>query len=590
MVLEERNNHSWQTRHFYILALICQTIGVNSVHTLPNKAVTNGATGYIIGCIVIFIILGIPLHYMECIVSQFTTRDCIGVWKIRPFLSHIGYFQMLWQVLLIINNHILASLLLHYLLISFENPIPYYICGHWATNDCNILLYNYTVNEDCIKSKESPSYCNSLPSTFPEYQYWRNYILGKEKYLHIAWRCSLASALIATMLFLSCFQGKKSVRWFIATFTIYPMIGYFLILVVSMQQKGLVRMYEDALDANFNIFSRQMQFSDIINQVLLALNIGVGISFNLASSTSFRSPCYLNSVITVIACSVFSVLATCVTAMMACPYAYEYNIRPTLLSKYKLNLGFERKPRLLHEYENFTFWLLLTYSCDVALAQNTNFILLLNLIEVIATRNSKVAEYPGLTCFLITIFIFLFTVPMLGNVGAKYVPILRKYINLVTNFLAILECLVFVVWYGLNKFCEDVHFMLGVPLKAYMKVAWISAIFVLGYAFCTELYNRYIKKKTLIENISWMAFICYLGMIFFMMGAKLLMAAIKKKFRKEFQIDPTWGPNTDLLKRSRAMFSTQAMTKEYMYRQYHLQARIYERQRKSNVRSSPSKQ
>lgn len=43
------------------------------------------------------------------------------------------------------------------------------------------------------------------------------------------------------------------------------------------------------------------------------------------------------------------------------------------------------------------------------------------------------------------------------------------------------------------------------------------------------------------------------------------------------------APAQQLLQRSRAMFSAQAMTKEYLYRQYHLQAGILARQKRANV-------
>ncbi|OWR40604.1 hypothetical protein KGM_206134 [Danaus plexippus plexippus] len=66
---------------------------------------------------------------------------------------------------------------------------------------------------------------------------------------------------------------------------------------------------------------------------------------------------------------------------------------------------------------------------------------------------------------------------------------------------------------------------------------------------------------------------------------RLVIAAIKRRFREFIALDKTWGPKDEILQRSRGMFSAQAMTKEYIYRQYHLQAGILHRQRRSNIRS-----
>ncbi|KAM3968863.1 sodium-dependent proline transporter-like [Aphomia sociella] len=287
----------WGSRRNYLMALLCQMLGTPTFVMLPNAAVTNGTTGYIIGYIASYIFLGIPLLYMEFVVSQFTARDCIDVWKTRACLSHIGYFLVAWQCFVVIYNHILNSFMVHYFLISFENPIPYYVCGDWRTNDCNILRRNHTVNEDCLKLDEPPSYCDYLHTTYPEHQYWRNYLLGSKQTdsIYVAWRVCLASGLICIMMFLSCFKAKKSVKFFVNLSTIYPLLGYILLMTGSMVQKGLVMKYEEALDVDFSTFYKKIRVSNIIEQVIYSLGIGSGIQFNLAASSSFRSPCYSNT-------------------------------------------------------------------------------------------------------------------------------------------------------------------------------------------------------------------------------------------------------------------------------------------------------
>lgn len=585
--LDHQKKCEWESRSQYIMALLCQTIGITTFILLPLAAISHGAAGNMIGYMLAYVLFGIPLLYMEFIVSQFTARDCLQVWKIRSCLSHIGYIQVFWQIVIMIYNHTIISFTIHYFLISFENPVPYHVCGRWATKDCGILEYNYTVNQDCIKFRdEANSYCDNLFKTFPECQYWRHFILGlRNNYYYVAWRVCLASAIACSLTFLSCFKRKKSLRWVLSFLTVFPIVGYIILFIGSMMQKGVTTSYENAIDADFSVFVRNYRISNIIQQVLYNLNIGTGVSFNLGASTSFRAPCYSNIVITVAVCAVFTTFAICTIAMMACPFSYEKSITPSIFSNYAMALIFEKLPTLLKAYNYSYFWLILSFSCNAILGLSTNIIICHHILELLAERSAIVHKYSGLTCFACVVVLFFVTTPLLGNAGVYDVFSFRKMVQLVTIFLTIVECLVFVVWYGLEKFSEDVHFMQGIQPKSCMKMAWLMSSFVVAYVFFNELYIIYFDRT---ENfgamLGWCTLLVLLGFMISITLFKFLVAAFRKQFLEQIRVDPLWGPKNEILMRSRAMFTAQAMTKEYIYRQYHLQAGILGRQRTSNVR------
>lgn len=478
-----------------------------------------------------------------------------------------------------------TSFIIHYFLISFENPIPYNICGDWATRNCNIATKNYTVNEDCIKLKTVLfPHCENLHTTFPEIQYWKHFILGVDKqYYHVAWRVCLASGIGCAVTYLSCFKRKTSIRWFIWGFTVYPTIGYFLLLIGSMMQKGLVEKFEEGLDTNFNIFMHSYCVTDIIHNVLYTLNIGSGIAFNLGASTSFRAPCYSNVVITAVVCTAFVVLTVCTVTMMTCPYAYTYNTKSYIIMDLDITHSFEKIPRILMEFEDKAVWLILIFSCNAVLGLSSTSMVILSLLETVAIKYTVVDKYNGLVTFGVTVFLFLITIPLLGSTGVYGVFEFGLFVRPINIFIGMLESLVFVVWYGVDKFSEDVHFMQGIQPTAYMKLAWVTSSAVLGYVFIKETYTAFFDSSFRMGP-GQCTLIVYLLLIIMIPLVKLVVAACKKKFRDAIKLDPMWGPRSEVLMRSRAMFSAQAMTKEYMYRQYHLQAGILARQRAANVR------
>lgn len=588
MIRNHEFEGGWGSRRIYLMVVLCQMIGIPMFVGLASTTVSSGSTGYLMSFSVCCLFGGIPLLYMEFVISQFTARDCIEVWKARPCLSHIGYILVFWQFLHIFYNHIMNSFTLHYLLISFENPIPYYTCGYWASESCNILTNNVTVNDDCLKLKDPPLYCEYLHTTFPEYQYWRYHIMGVKliKEYHIAWRVCLASGLICVITFISIFRMKKSVKCVITFFTVFPICGYIMLLLGSMKQKGIVVKYDAALDSDFSDFIRNLDIPRLVLQMVYTLGLGSGVNASLACGGAFRAPCYADSVVAVVVVASVAALIVCTSAMMACPYAFEYGIDPYTILKSPLSLMYEKTPRFLFEYRHRYFFLALVYVSHSTLGIGTNVVLVLQFLEMAAARSNMVAKYPGLASFIGCIFIFLISMPLLCISGLNVLVALRRNSNVLSVFIVTIEIAVFVLWYGLDKFSEDVHFMQGLRPSNYLKISWVLSMFVLFYTFCEQAENiRVHSSTTMSDSISWYVFLVSVGLVAGVFAARLALAACRRRLRAEARLATTWGPRSELLQRSRAMFSAQAMTKEYLYRQYHLQAGIIARQNASNCRA-----
>ncbi|CAH2985343.1 unnamed protein product [Chilo suppressalis] len=574
----------WGSRRIYVMVLLCPMISTPMFVTLPGVATAQGATGYLLCYTLIYFAFGIPLLYMEFIISQFTARDCIDVWKVSSCLSHIGYILILWQIFLVINNHITVSFTFHYLLISFENPVPYYTCGKWSTPFCDILKRNYTISEDCIRLKNSPKYCDDLYKTFPEHQYWNYKVFTKND--PIAWRVCLASAVISVITYLSCFKRVRSLKPFVTFYTLFPILGFTVLLLASMLQKGVVVLYQDALDTDFEQFFKSFRFSLALMQVVINMRLGTGLTFNLGASAPFRAPCYSNSVVVVIVCAATTALTVCTNAMMACPYAYNYGTKPLKVLNAHMSLIYEKIPRLLNEYQGGFFWVVLALTSLTLIVISTNVIIIHHLLHVAESRSAKIAKYPGLTTLLVVIILYIVTIPLLSVKGRKAMMDLRLIFSYISTFMTFLETIVFIIWYGWDRFTEDVHFMQGIQPKTYMKFAWLYSSAVLIYVFCYEIYTKYIEYTGGITyDVGWIAFILSMVLIVGITLLKLAVAAYKSKLSEMISLDRTWGPRDEVLQRSRAMFTAQAMTKEYLYRQYHLQAGIQARQKLSNCRT-----
>lgn len=574
------------SRKICLLTMLAQTLGAHTLLYLPTGAVVAGALGNILMVVVLYIVVGIPLLYMETVVGQFTGRDCLEVWSIRACLSHLGYVQISWQIMFVIYNHVTNSFVVHYFLISFENPIPYYTCGNWSKSNCDILNFNYTVNMDCLKRRYPLPYCAELFETFPEYQYWRTHILAlDDNRFHLPWRVGLGSGLISIYVCLSCFKSKKIMKRIFLFGTLYPVSARILFMIGSMLQKGIVVKYKDAIDSDFRQFNKDFNLSNMVATVLYSVNVGSGLAFGWASRSSFRAACYSNTVIVVVITTCVTIVGICSVVMMTCPYSFKYDISPLHMLHYAISNSFEKLPRLLHVYEQTSFWLIISYSYIAISSMTLGISIVYGFLDMMSKRYIKIERNSGLVAFLITVSLYIGTAPMLGNLILIYLIDAKNVFNVIVIYMVLLEIIVFVLWYGLERFSEDVHFMQGIQPNAFVKACWLCSAVLLVYVFFNEFYAAFlVRNKSTGHLIGWYLLLLHIVLPILVVIGRILIALYKNALHEEIRIDSSWGPRSLILQRSRAMFSAQAMTKEYMYRQYHLLAGILNRQKQSNVR------
>lgn len=581
--------NKWGSKRFYMLTLIGQSITKCSFSFVPANAMRDGLLGSLICYFLAYIFIGIPILYMEMVVAQFTSRNCIDVWKIRPCFSHVGYFMIIWQMTTLLVNQIYFTYIIYYILIIFEQPIPFYTCGEWSFSNCNVVTNNWSIYQECALGMGSTYIdCSTMHSTYTEWHYWRNYLRQEADEFYIVWRMIIALLFFCILEFLCCFRSKLSMKWAMPFLTISPMVLYFIMLLGTLFQIGVASKFSETIDREFTVFLEQFTFAEYVKQVMVGCNLGSGLAFNLAGSSDFRSMTYNTTVITVLVCAITTAFSILLTALSLCPYATTFNVDPMIIARSPMVFTFEKLPHLLKYYSPNKLWFLTFYVAYLIIGLRIATIIIFNIQEVFAKKFRNVAKYPGISTFICVIVLFLITIPCISNIGMRFlVESYSQILVIIPLFFVALELTVFVIWYGVGKFSEDIHFMIGIQPKPIIKMSWVIIDLVVYYVI-------YKKMQLLIEKPNW-NWIDFFGTFFVLSNilaliiwtvVKVIIAWIKGRLKDVIKADTNWGPQNEVLYRSRAMFSAQAMTKEYLYRQYHLQAGIVERQMASNTRTT----
>uniref|UniRef100_A0A8C2TF34 Transporter n=1 Tax=Coturnix japonica TaxID=93934 RepID=A0A8C2TF34_COTJA len=127
--LEAENRPAWNSKLQYILAQIGYSVGLGNVWRFPYLCQKNGGGAYLVPYLVLLVIIGLPLFFLELAVGQRIRRGSIGVWNyICPRLGGIGYASCLVCFFVGLYYNVIIGWSIFYFFKSFQYPLPWSEC------------------------------------------------------------------------------------------------------------------------------------------------------------------------------------------------------------------------------------------------------------------------------------------------------------------------------------------------------------------------------------------------------------------------------------------------------------------------------
>ncbi|TSO57271.1 Sodium-dependent neutral amino acid transporter SLC6A17 [Bagarius yarrelli] len=97
----ERVRDSWDSKVEYFLAQVGFSVGIGNVWRFPYLCHQNGGGAFLLLYVVLMVLVGVPLFFLELAVGQSIRQGSIGVWRhISPKLIGIGYSSCLVRALI----------------------------------------------------------------------------------------------------------------------------------------------------------------------------------------------------------------------------------------------------------------------------------------------------------------------------------------------------------------------------------------------------------------------------------------------------------------------------------------------------------
>ncbi|XP_072311667.1 sodium-dependent neutral amino acid transporter B(0)AT2-like [Eucyclogobius newberryi] len=315
----------WDSKIEYFLAQVGFSVGLGNVWRFPYLCHQNGGGAFLLLYILLMLVVGIPLFFLELAAGQAIRQGSIGVWKyISPKLAGIGYSSCVVCFFVALYYNVILAWSLFYLGNSFQHPLPWEQCPKEG---------NATVKECEMSSPTSYFWYRKaldVTDSIEETGSFNIYIV-----------CCLLAAWIIVCL--GMFRGIKSSVKVMYFSSIFPYVVLFCFLVRGLMLDGAMEGISHMFYPKLEIWGNIQVWRQAITQVFFALGLGFGSIIAYSSYNPKNNNCHRDAFSVSLINFLTSVLATLVVFAVL-GFRAKTKVKECILSNMQqLSEGFHNK-------------------------------------------------------------------------------------------------------------------------------------------------------------------------------------------------------------------------------------------------------
>uniref|UniRef100_UPI0037E8FDF6 sodium-dependent neutral amino acid transporter B(0)AT2 n=1 Tax=Semicossyphus pulcher TaxID=241346 RepID=UPI0037E8FDF6 len=295
---EEEERPAWNSKLQYILAQVGFSVGLGNVWRFPYLCQKNGGGAYLVPYLILLILIGIPLFFLELAVGQRIRRGSIGVWNyISPRLGGIGFASCAVCFFVALYYNVIISWSLFYFSQSFQQPLPWHECP---------LVKNKSITyiePECEKSSATT-------------YYWYREALNISDSISegggLNWKMTLCLLAAWSMVCLAMIKGIQSSGKVMYFSSLFPYVVLICFLVRALLLEGSMDGIRHMFTPKLEIMLEPKVWREAATQVFFALGLGFGGVIAFSSYNKRDNNCHFDAVLVSFINFFTSVLATLV--------------------------------------------------------------------------------------------------------------------------------------------------------------------------------------------------------------------------------------------------------------------------------------
>ncbi|KAI5934638.1 Sodium- and chloride-dependent transporter XTRP3 [Manis javanica] len=293
----EKARPLWTNPLQFVFACISFAVGLGNVWRFPYLCQMHGGGSFLVPYVVMLVVEGMPLLYLELAVGQHMRRGSVGAWTaISPYLSGVGVASVVVSFFLSMYYNIINAWAFWYLFHSFQDPLPWSVCP---------LNSNRTGYEEECEKASSTQY------------FWFRKTLNISPSIQenggMRWEPALCLVLAWLVVYLCILRGTESTGKVVYLTASLPYCVLLIYLVRGLTLHGATNGLAYMFTPKTEQLTNPKAWVDAATQIFFSLGLGFGSLIAFASYSEPSTDCQKHAFTVSLVNSATSIFASIVT-------------------------------------------------------------------------------------------------------------------------------------------------------------------------------------------------------------------------------------------------------------------------------------
>ncbi|VDK18107.1 unnamed protein product, partial [Anisakis simplex] len=138
---ENKIRGNWSSTTDYMLSTIGFIFNIGNIWRFPYYCYIYGGSAFLVPYVIMLVVAGLPIFFMELALGQFASVACISVWKVVPLFKGIGIAMLIISCIICVYMNMLSAWSIFYFMNSLKFALPWATCtNEWNTSS---MFYSF---------------------------------------------------------------------------------------------------------------------------------------------------------------------------------------------------------------------------------------------------------------------------------------------------------------------------------------------------------------------------------------------------------------------------------------------------------------
>uniref|UniRef100_A0AAY5EM27 Transporter n=1 Tax=Electrophorus electricus TaxID=8005 RepID=A0AAY5EM27_ELEEL len=460
----EAGRPTWSRPVEFTLAGIGCAVGLGNIWRFPYLCYRSGGGAFLVPYLLMLVLLGIPLLYMELTVGQYLRKGPVhAMANVCPLLKGVGVAMVAISFIMCTYYNVIITWALYYLFSSFQSQLPWQSCNNtWNRANCT----DRATNTSTSASTASQQFFNYRVLERTD---------GVEEPGSLRWELFLLLLLAWILVYLCIFKGVKSTGKVVYFTALFPYVILVALLINNVQLPGAASGIQFFIVPEWEKLLSVEVWINAAAQIFNSIGIGFGSLMAMASYNNFSNSVLKDTLAIAITNSMTSILSGFVIFSALGYMSYLQNIPVSEIAVDGPGLVFVVYPQAFLSMPVAPMWAVFFFFMLLCLGLDSQFAM----VEVMITSLLDGYSEPLLSFFrrneLLVLAVctgmFLLGIPHVMQVGIYVFQLMDHYTAIVSiMFLAFFEVVAICWLYGRSTHTVE---MMGRKPGMFFRLCWM---------------------------------------------------------------------------------------------------------------------